>query len=146
MKNLKIYCWPKNLRENQYNCAFFLSIGKKYHVYQFDIKGDKDKEYEFTKEEFEQHWEILSYIKYSKLISTQDNSHGYMNNFGMVTSHNKQPGTVNYYKDIAQICIKKHLILYQGKPIEFIKQGARNYHEPNSYAWHDGKQFVIELK
>lgn len=65
MKCDTVYCAPKILRENQYNCAFF---GSYYgtpecpmvSVYQFDIKGDKDKVYEFTLEEFKAHWEVLS--------------------------------------------------------------------------------------
>ena len=71
MSRITIYCHPKVLRENQFNCAFFASfIDSKVYVHQFDIKGDKNKNYIFTKEEFDTHWETLSYHKNSALIDT----------------------------------------------------------------------------
>ena len=40
---------------------FTLTIfGDEYRVFQFDIKGDNDRTYKFTKEEFEKHWDVLA--------------------------------------------------------------------------------------
>ena len=113
MKNLTIYCAPKNYRPDQYNCAFFASSsGDKIYVTQFDIKGDKDKKYEFSLSDFEKYWEVLSYVKRSSLISTQDLSNK------PVSKNN----IIDYNKDMEYELIKDHDIRYFGKPITFYKK------------------------
>jgi hypothetical protein len=60
----KCYVFPKKMRDNQVNSVFFSNfpLGKNVSIYQFDIKGDKDKWYHMDEKEFMEHWEILSYV------------------------------------------------------------------------------------
>ena len=86
------YVAPKKMRDNQFNCAFHTRFPyeqnildkeaseetgepvyyKGVFIYQFDIKGDKDRTYQMTVEEFNEYWEILSYGGFTKAFSRID--------------------------------------------------------------------------
>lgn len=91
-KPSKCYVGPKKVRDNQANCVFYTSFPyevdildkeateevrepvyyKGVNIYQFDIKGDKDRTYVMKTEEFLEYWEILSYVGYSNAFSRID--------------------------------------------------------------------------
>jgi len=65
MKLANIYCAPNVMRDNQHNCVFYKHDG---YVEQFDIKGDNNKNYPMTDEEFNEKFTILSYTFFSGAV------------------------------------------------------------------------------
>lgn len=63
-KPIRCDVYPKKPRENQLGCFTFSTnypLGENISILQFDIKGDNDKEYKLTKEEFDQYWYITGF-------------------------------------------------------------------------------------
>lgn len=81
----KIYVTPNNLRENQHNCAFFCNVSNgNVIVTQFDVKGDKDKVFNMSNDEFNNNFKVLSYHRNSSLLNFKA-----VDKFGILNTYSK---------------------------------------------------------